>query len=160
MDFSDFRTVYEHSIRAWLDWETLASSDARIEEKFLTSPQELGDIFTVWFTDPLGKHGDWRNPHHKPMTVKEAAHAPESWTTDKKRRIGEFFLEYTQFSEPLIMTLPTYRVDEKHILLDASHRTVAAYLAQAEVRVIVHSILGPANPRILPDLHWFTKGHV
>lgn len=157
MDLAHFHLLFGNSIRAWLDWDALDTASVQVTDEVVTSPADLGHLYTVWYAGPHGEAGDWRNADHSPQTVAEAAASPGSWTEDKKRRIDIFREQYSTLSEPLVTLAPAYRAYENLILLDSSHRCVAAYLAGIKIRMLVLAIEGPVDSHVLPDLGWFIR---
>lgn len=161
MNLSDFQALFQGNIRAWLDWDALNCSTATITENIVTSRKDLGDIYTVWFVGPRGDPGDWRDPNHRPLRVDEASRALDSLTSDKKKRIQYLATQYAALNEPLVLLTPTYQAGQRMILLDVSHRIVAAYLAEISVRMLSLCIHGPQDAKVLPDLHWFlSQGNI
>ncbi|MGX1763173.1 hypothetical protein ACWIG5_40855, partial [Streptomyces lydicus] len=63
-------------------------------------------------------------------------------------------------TEPFVLLLPTYRVADELLLLDSSHRVMAGYLARAEVRALIMTLVAPLSPDLLPDLgSLVVRGH-
>lgn len=66
--------------------------------------------------------------------------------------IESFQTLFSRSGEPVVLTVPAYQVAESMLLLDSTHRVVAAYSSHHEMRLLVAAIQGPADPAILPDL--------
>lgn len=150
MDVSGFKTLFGDSIRAWLDWGALDDANAQAEDLVLTSRQDIGNLYTVWHVDPEGNPGEWSHPQHRPLTVAEAAY--RQWPEGRQAKIEHTREEFAQNSEPTQLTVPAYRAGDDVIVLDSSHRVVGAYLSEADLRLLVVVLAGPASSLILPAL--------
>lgn len=158
MDVQDFRRLFADNIRALLAWDLLAAADACISERVITDVEELGRLSTVWYRDRHGGAGDWSDPSSTPQSVQEAVEHRQEWAHDRKDRVETFRLEYLRYSEPILMTIPAYKTSAGDLMLDSTHRAVAAYMSSRDVRVLIMAIEGPISAAILPDLSHFPIG--
>jgi hypothetical protein len=153
MDVSDFKTLFGGSIRTWLDWEALDDENAAVQDMVISTRQDLGNLYTVWHVDPEGNPGEWSHPQHRPLPVAEAAF--RQWPEGRQEKIERLRQEFAGRAEPAVLTLPAYRAGEDLIVLDSSHRAVAAYLAEVDLRVLVIVLDGPFSSLVLPGLARF-----
>lgn len=157
MNISEFRRLYEGSIRALLDWDLLEAESAPVKLTVCSERRVLGDIHTVWYRSPSGEPGDWRNNEDNLQTVAEASRSPRSWTGPKRQLVRQFAEQNSRNLEPLIMTLPTYQIGTELILLDSTHRLIAAFKGDREIRALIIAVQGPVLPEVLPDLNRFLE---
>lgn len=150
MDVSDFKTLFGDSIRTWLDWDALDDDNARVEDLVLSSREDIGELYTVWHVDPEGNPGEWSHPQHRPLTVAQAAET--SWPDDRQEKLDGIREELADDDEPVQLTVPVYRADDNLVVLDSNHRIVGAYRAEADLRVLLVVLAGPASSLILPGL--------
>jgi hypothetical protein len=154
MNFSQYCEVFRDAgVRAMLNWELLTQLDCPVAESYSRSRKVLGNLFTVWYQRPDGSPGDWHGESDRPLRVREAAAAPSRISADRRQRVEEFIKTFAQDPEPVQLVLPGYTVAAKDVLiLDGTHRAVAAFLAKVEVRLLIFSLAGPLDARVLPDL--------
>lgn len=152
MNIVDFQTLFSESIRAMLSWQRLLDANPPIDTIVTADLRSLGELRTVWYRDADGGPGDWKQPDHAPLTVAEAATTPRSWTTEKRDKIEGLRRHFLTYPEPNQLLLPCYRTQGEYLLLDASHRTVAAFLAGKETRALMLVVSGPTDHAILADL--------
>lgn len=150
MDVSDFKALFGDSVRTWLDWDALDDGNARVEDLVLTSREDVGGLYTVWHVDPEGNPGEWSHPQHRPLTVAQAAGT--SWPDDRQEKLDRIGEELADDDEPVQLTVPVYRADDSLVVLDSNHRIVGAYRAEADLRVLLVVLAGPASSLILPGL--------
>ncbi len=150
MDVSDFKTLFGDSIRTWLDWGALDDENARVEDLVLTAREDVGELYTVWHVDPEGNPGESSHPQHRPLTIAQAAGT--RWPEGRQEKIDRIGGELADDDEPVQLTVPVYRADDNLVVLDSNHRIVGAYRAQADLRVLLVVLAGPASSLILPGL--------
>ncbi|GAA4383746.1 hypothetical protein GCM10023088_51210 [Actinomadura verrucosospora] len=113
----------------------------------------LGDLFTVWYAGPGGRQAEWRDPGAEPLRVRDAARGTVLWERDRRRKLDDFGTLFRAQTEPVQLVLPVLRAESgRRLLLDGTHRAVAAYGADAPVTLFVFALRGPAGPEMLPDL--------
>lgn len=147
-----FHQLFGESIRSWLAWGELETSDAQIRQQVIANRMELGRLLTVWYADPAGKPGDWRDPAHSPMTAAQAAQARTSWKNGAAERIEDFRSQFLESAEPPVLVLPAFVIKERILLLDGTHRALALFNSGLDPRVLICAVVGPAHARVLPDL--------
>lgn len=154
MNFNEFEEIFRDSeMRAWLSWESLRQADVGVREIYSRSREVLAHFSTVWYTTPDGQNGDWRNASDRPLRVGEATQTFDNWPTGRAARVEDFRAQFKKSEYPIQLTLPAYAPNDRDIIiLDGTHRTVAAYLTQKEVRLIVFALQGPCDAAVLPDL--------
>ncbi len=150
MDVSDFKTLFGDSIRTWLDWDALDDENARVEDLVLLSREDVGELYTVWHVDPAGNPGEWSHPQHRPLTIAQAAGT--DWPDDRQEKLDRIGEELADDDEPVQLTVPVYRADDNLVVLDSNHRIVGAYRAEADLRVLLVVLAGPASSLVLPGL--------
>jgi hypothetical protein len=154
----EYQMLFGNNVRAMLDWERLEQLGARVCIETVGSRDSLSQLRTVWYADADGNIGDYRNPGSHPLTIDEAAHSLDAWPGDRLARVGQFQADIVtgaREGEPVLLTLPTYAVNGHRLLLDATHRAVAAYLSGLEVRALLLTLCGPVDAAVLPDLGRF-----
>ena len=113
----------------------------------------LSSFFTVWYINPDGLNGDWRNAGDSPLRIRDAVKAFDIWPDDRKQRVEAFRAKFIRRSEPVQLVLPAYAPNDRDIiLLDGTHRAMAAFMAQSGIRLLVFAVNGPCDPDVLPDL--------
>lgn len=113
----------------------------------------LGDLFTVWYTGPGGRQAEWSDPGAEPLRVRDAARGTASWEREREQKLEGFGTLFRAQSEPVQLILPVLRaVPGRSLLLDGTHRAVAAHRAGAPVTLFVFALRGPVGPETLPDL--------
>lgn len=147
-----FRELFGESIRAWLAWDELEGGDAGIRQRVITDRAGLGRLLTVWYADPVGGPGDWRESAHAPMTVEQAVGTPGSWKAGAAERVEFFSHQFTMETEPPVLLLPAFGIGDRMLLLDGSHRAIALLSSGLDPRVLVCAVDGPVAARVLPDL--------
>lgn len=152
MHIDEFRRLFADNIRALVAWDRLHDSAVTISERVVADRAALGELRTVWYRSDEGGLGDWRDPTSVPMSVSEAVTHRDIWTRDRSDRIEAFGKDYQRYAEPVVMVIPAYETPLGALMLDATHRVVAAYLANVEVRLLVLGIEGPLSAEVLPDL--------
>lgn len=159
-DFDDFARLFSGSIRAQLDWRALAELSVPVTQQVRVGWAALGELRTVWHVDADGRPADWFDPGATALTVREAAALHDSWPRARQQRVAAFRAQLEASTEPFVLLLPTYRVADELLLLDSSHRVMAGYLAQAEVRALIMTLVAPLSPDLLPDLgSLVVRGH-
>ena len=144
------------SVKAQLDWSLVTDADFRVAESFSRSPGDLGRKLTVWYLDPAGRPVDWYTAGARPLTVREAAHSLSHWDAGRAARIARFQKGFAAQGEPVRLVLPCLAVSRgAELILDGSHRAVAAYAAQIPLTVFGYALHGPMSVDLLPDLRHY-----
>jgi hypothetical protein len=158
MRFVDYQTIFRTSeMKALVAWDILERLDCKVEEIYTRSVERLSCFHTLWYRTQGGKDGDWRNAEDIPLRVGEASSTFDSCPSQRREHVTAFREKFAQTRKPLQLTLPAYSPnDHDTILLDGTHRAVAAYLAHADVRLLIFAVRGPCDPRILPDLQHYS----
>lgn len=158
MDFSDYETVFRDSeIKSWLDWDLVNEAKCRVREIYSRSAELLSGLHTVWYRAPDGTNGDWRNQGDRPLRIGEVSTTRSTWPAERQARMKYFMQELRKLEHPLLLVLPAYSPnDHDTILLDGTHRAAAAYLGKVQVRLMIFTIMGPCDARILPDLKHYS----
>lgn len=152
INIHDFVTVFDATVRAWLDWSRVLT-ECTVDESFSDSRAELGELFTVWYAGPRGQHAGYDGPGARPLRVGETSLTEATWPTERATKIETMSASHAGSArEPVVLPLPAYRVGAGAVILDGTHRAVAAYRARAEVRLMLFILDGPTDPEILPDL--------
>lgn len=158
MDLGDFETIFRDSeMGVRLSWDSLGNSDITVKEIYSRSRDALANLYTVWYATPEGKNGDWRNGPDHPLRVGEATQTLDDWPAKRVSGVGSFRTQFEKLGHPVQLTLPAYAPNGRDIIiLDGTHRAVAAYLADKGVRLVVFALQGPRDPGILPDLMYYS----
>lgn len=152
IEIHDFVTVFDSIVRARLDWSRVLA-ECTVDESFSDSRAELGELFTVWYAGPGGQHAGYDETGARPLRVCEASLTEATWPMERATKIEAMAASHAGSSgEPAVLPLPTYRVGAGLVILDGTHRAVAAFRACAEVRLMLFILDGPADRKILPDL--------
>ncbi len=151
----DFTTFFGHGgIRALLDWTRLAT-ECRITAFTSRSHAVLGELRTVWYAGPDGRDREFRDRDARPLQVRETGLTESTWPADRTARIAEFEARYQADNRPVQLPLPVYALGEgRFLLLDGTHRSVAAHRSAADVRLLLFAIHGPVEEAMLPDLRY------
>jgi hypothetical protein len=154
---SDFEEAFRDSgLRVELAWERLRAPEFSVSHTVSRSARLLGAMFTVWYEDLLGKDGAWDRPG-RPLRVREVMRTKDDWPADRGRRVSSFHNAFAVASEPAQLVLPTYALPGGELLiLDGSHRAVAAHRAAVPVRLLIYTLRGPVEEGVLPDLRHHT----
>jgi hypothetical protein len=157
IDIAEFRTVFGRGqIKALLDWSRLDEPAIRVEESFGDSRDRLGDLLSVWYVDAGGKPSEWRAADARPLSVREAADPGIAWPGERAHRLAAFEQHFATADEPIQLLLPAYAVGKgRTLLLDGTHRAVAAYRTGAPVALFIFTLRGPLDPAVLPDLRHY-----
>lgn len=158
MNFSEYRTIFKDSgLRAWIAWDILDGLRCNIKETYTRSTELLSGLYTIWYVSPDGTSGDWRNSQDNPLRVGNAIKAINSWPEERKRRVSYFQDSFARRRGPIQLVLPAYAPNNHDtIILDGTHRAVAAYLARVDIRLIIFAVRGPRDREILPDLQHYS----
>lgn len=152
MKLAEFHALFGPSVRAQLDWDRLEAAGASVAVEALTSRAALGHLLTVWAAGPGGAERNIREAGAVPLTVAQASAAVTAWPV-RRARIEQFEQHMTagvRGTEPLLLTLPAYAVGGRWVILDSTHRAVAAYITALGVSVVVLTITGPLDNGVLP----------
>jgi hypothetical protein len=154
MQIAEYIEMFQDGIvNALLDWDTVRRLDCVVTERFSRSSEHLGDAFTVWYETAGGLNGDWRNKGDHPLRVRDAVRTYADWPAERKDRVNEFKGIFKGGEDPVLLVLPAYSLPSSaQLILDGTHRAVAAFSAKVDVRLMMFSIQGPCDPAILPDL--------
>ncbi|WP_068926641.1 hypothetical protein [Planobispora rosea] len=157
MDLKEYIEMFKDGgVKAMLDWDALRDMDCAVSAVYSRSRDLLSSIFTVWYERPDGTNGDWRNRTDRPLRVGDVYRTHSTWPEVRRRRIAALSDTFRREPEPVQLVLPAYSLgDERLLLLDGTHRSVAAHLAGADVRLFIFMVKGPVDDKILPDLMHF-----
>jgi hypothetical protein len=140
-------------IKARLDWSRIAAPAFRVEESFDDSRERLGGMWSVWYAGADGAPSDWSAKGARPLSMREAADPDIPWPDHRAERLAAFEKCFASASEPIQLVLPAYDMGSgSGLILDGTHRAVAAYRAAVPVALFVFALRGPVDPAILPDL--------
>src|ERR1700753_137542 len=159
MNLEDFETICRSSeMKSWLNWEAILNQKCEVREIYSRSPEELRNIYTVWYRTPQGENGDWRNSEDTPLRLGEVTTTAGTWPADRKNRYNYFRETFSNLGDPLMLVLPSYSPNKQDvILLDGTHRAAAALAAKVELRLMIFIVDGPCDSTILPDLNHYSS---
>ncbi|NUT99820.1 MAG: hypothetical protein HOY78_48200 [Saccharothrix sp.] len=142
---ADFRTVFgDGSVRVLLDWDAVAGCE--VDLRVSRSRDLLGGLFTVWYAGGAEFDADGA----RPLRVRDAV-------DERPDRIAPIEASLRAANRPVQLTLPVYALPgDDHLLLDATHRSVAAFRSGLPVRLLLFALRGPVDPAVLPDLRHHT----
>ncbi|MFB9249034.1 hypothetical protein ACFFWE_12410 [Sphaerisporangium melleum] len=154
MNIGDYIEFFDPDvIGAWLDWDAVTSSDCQVSETCSRSREYLAGLYTMWYATPDDTDGDWRGERDRPLRVGEARRTSRSWPQGRASGVTRLRDAFVRENRPVHLVLPGYSLGNGRVLLlDGTHRAVAAHLSGLEVRVMVFSIEGPLDAAVLPDL--------
>ncbi|MEU5266543.1 hypothetical protein [Amycolatopsis sp. NPDC021455] len=139
-------------IRAKLNWARLAA-ECRVEVSAGRSRALLGDLRTVWYAGPDDRNREFRDVDARPLRVRETGLTESSWPAGRAARIAEFEARFRAEAGPVQLPLPGYALgDGGFLLLDGTHRAVAAHRTGGDVRLLLFTVHGPLDEAMLPDL--------
>ncbi|WP_420031360.1 hypothetical protein ACN2WE_00055 [Streptomyces sp. cg28] len=140
-------------VRAALNWSRLTDKQFHVQHRFHTSPDRLGQMNTLWYTGPDGTPVEYTHPQAAPLTTRQASKTDMRSLPQRENTLTRLTKQASGSLEPVQLVLPAYRLPNgTDLILDGTHRAVAALRAQARVTVFLYVLLGPADPTILPDL--------
>jgi hypothetical protein len=151
----DFAALFgDGGIRARLDWTRLAG-ECRIEAFTSRSRALLGDLRTVWYAGPDGRDREFRDADAQPLRVRETGRTEATWPAGRAARIAGFEDRYRADAGSAQLPLPVYALgDDEFLLLDGTHRSVAAHRAGVAARLLIFVVHGPVEEAMLPDLRY------
>lgn len=158
VDLTQYRSLFQPVIRASLDWVALARLGAAVSVEVADSRDALGAVHTVWYADADGAETGYAQPGARPLTIAEVAEVLPRWEGKHPERVAEFeadMLARSRQGEPLLLTLPAYAVRGGWLLMDSTHRAVAAYRSGLPVRLLLLGLLAPVDAAILADLRHY-----
>ncbi|MGW6486193.1 hypothetical protein [Streptomyces sp. NPDC055056] len=145
-------------VRASLDWSRVTDLRLPVQQRFHTSPDRLGMMNTLWYVGPDGTPAEYTHPRADPLSTRQAAVADMRALPQRETTLGALTQQAAKCPEPVQLVLPAYRLPNgADLILDGTHRAVAALRAQARVTVFLYVLLGPADPKILPDLAYYLR---
>jgi hypothetical protein len=149
----DFARFFgDGGIRARLDWTRLAT-ECRIEAFTSRSRELLADLRTVWYAGADGRDREFRDADARPLRVRETGRTEASWPEGRAARITGFEARFRGDGGPIQLPLPVYVLgDGGFLLLDGTHRAVAAHRTGADARLLLFAVHGPLDEGMLPDL--------
>ena len=147
MDIEIYLTTFD-AIRVGLDRQQLLKLDPAITTVDTTLSEISDRLWTPWYTSKTGGIRKYRHADAVPVSL-----AVASGSSLLRRYHGVSH----QFNGPVpVLCLPVYALPDGHyLLLDGTHRAVAALLDGRPFQVRLCVIQGPLDPSVLPDLqHW------
>ncbi|MGK3089656.1 hypothetical protein ACG93S_11645 [Streptomyces sp. WAC01490] len=158
MTVNQFEDAFHNGVRVQLNWQRLVSYEPFVTRTVCDSTVLLDSMFTVWYEDQHGGNGDWCNPG-RPLQVSQAERTESDWPEERRQRVSFFEKKFSQTLEPVQLILPTYALGRGGLLLlDGTHRAVAAHRASVRVSLDLHTVHGPVDEDILPDLRHYAPG--
>lgn len=140
-------------MRAQLSPDLLGDPPRPVEERFSTSRDVLGDLITVWYATPAGRQTDWHHPEAVTHTVRQASDNLKRWDRERKDRLDGLVRRFRGEDEPVQLVVPALALDgERALILDGTHRAVAAYHAGVPVTALIYALRAPLSVETLPDL--------
>ncbi|MET8158587.1 hypothetical protein ABZT47_19600 [Sphaerisporangium sp. NPDC005289] len=154
MDIGEYVEFFDPDVvGAWLRWDAVTASNCPVTQICTRSREYLAGLYTMWYVTPDGSDGDWRGERDRPLRVGEAHTTSSSWPEGRADRIARLRDAFQREGRPVHLVLPGYSLGNGRVLLlDGTHRAVAAHLSGLDVRLMVFSIEGPMDAAVLPDL--------
>lgn len=153
INIDEFAAVFGNgSIRVQLNWPR-AIRECAVEEQFSCSRTELGRLYTPWYD-----RTDCVQPYRFAAPLRVHAleqRLPDGGPAERAREIAELTARFIASAQPVVLPLPAYHTGDTVILLDGTHRSIAAYRARADVRLLLYILHGPTDSEMLPDLEGF-----
>ena len=153
MRFSDFRALFEGSIRSSLSWELLEQYSPEIVDYIIVEKSVIGKMLTVWYRGASGNPSVYQSVGARQQTVAEASRQDlPAWPADRASRISNIQSACEHSSEPTVILAPCYQSAHGLLILDGTHRVVGSYLSGADTRILAPTIVAPSEGKYLPDL--------
>ncbi|RFU40069.1 hypothetical protein DZF91_19085 [Actinomadura logoneensis] len=154
IDTSQFiRLFLGRHVRAQLSPDLLGDPERGVEERFSTSRDVLGDLLTVWYATASGHQTEWNHPEAVTHTVRQASDVLKRWDRERRDTLDRLVRCFRAQDEPVQLVLPALALDDgRALILDGTHRAVAAYHAGVPVTALVYALRAPLSARMLPDL--------
>lgn len=159
MEPEAFAHAFKGEIRVLLTWTRVHLPEISVEERTIEDRGALAMLRTVWYVTPDGRLGDWRAPENRALRVGEAGASHDVLPPESRTHIAAFQEAFRQSPGPVELDLPAYGLPGgEALVLDGTHRLVAACVAEVGVRIRLATLRGPIDPRILPDLAHYVYG--
>ncbi|WP_327286861.1 hypothetical protein [Streptomyces sp. NBC_01198] len=160
MNTTEFTRMFgSGQIRARLDWSRITEPDVLVEQDFHTSVDRLAEMTTMWYADAEGRPVDYAAPNASPLTVREAAALDMSTVPRREEDLSLYTDRAARSPAPVQLVLAAYYLySGSHLILDGTHRAVAAIRARAPAAVFSFVLRGPLDAAILPDLSHHLAG--
>ncbi|MEU4805163.1 hypothetical protein [Actinosynnema sp. NPDC023587] len=154
IDTREFQAMFgDGVVRVLLNWQRLREPEFCVRQSFSRSVEHLGNLFTVWYSGADGRAVDWSEEGARPMRVREAAANERSWSTRRAGQLADLEERFRREELPVQLVLPAYAVGgDDLVIIDGTHRSVAAYRADVPVRLMLVGLHGPLDADVLPDL--------
>ncbi|OCB30997.1 hypothetical protein A5676_08670 [Mycobacterium malmoense] len=151
-DIHDFATLFRGNVRAQLNWARLLELGSPVTQIVTADRSMLGGLRTVWYFNSLGDPVDWFTEGAHRKSVYQVIELQAQWPQERLQRIAYFRQRIREAVDPYVVLLPTYRLRDGLLLLDATHRVVAGLLESADIRALIMTVEGPLSSDLLPDL--------
>ncbi|MBB5955781.1 hypothetical protein FHS29_002362 [Saccharothrix tamanrassetensis] len=146
MTLAEFVALFgDGSVRVLLDWDALGARGCPVDQVVSRSVDVLGDLFTVWYAEGA----EYTATGARPLRVRDVTLSGDV----RGERVLAIERSYRAAGRPVQLTLPVYALpQERYLLLDATHRSVAAFRSGLPVRLLLCVLRGPVDAAVLPDL--------
>lgn len=169
MDLTILKSAFE--VRVGFDWALLAEAAAQgkvsVNSFVLTAYHELRGLFHPWY-EVLGRPAGWDWVGAMQIPVLDLVANPDLITADRRESIAKIEQSFRIRRDdgvcvPAQLTLLAYDLGgedgRRQLVVDGSHRLAAiARLATQgwgwPFRLLVHSVKGPIDGKICPDLYY------
>ena len=149
LDVTQFRQLFEGSIRVLLNWDALADSQPTVECGTFVSPEHVAHWFTPWY--PRDDGGDEYLAGERPLRLRELR--AEAVHLSLLRRVKLQEIAASQLLEPAPLLVAAYHFSAQGtVLLDGNHRLSAALMYRIPVTVLCIGVRASLDANILPDL--------
>jgi len=151
-----FIRAFRPVVRVLLDWEQLESGRFAVQLTTVSEPTSLDYWYTPWYFDAQGNEVSYDMGTATPVSISQAADGLKGLSSARQQSIEELTIEFSRRSDPIQIPVAMYTLTHgRCLVLDGSHRLIAAAISKRPFIILSFVVHGPLNASILPDLaHW------
>lgn len=151
MKFEDFETIFRPSVRVLFDWDLARKAQLSVRKDIFTAFDTIGDIYTPWYLG--GGRRDAYLEGGVPLMLKQLRGNEEGLDSLRWRKILMLARRLNDTNEAILAA--AYSCNGIRILLEGNHRMAARHLHQLSNPILLVSLVGPCDEKILSDLRNF-----
>lgn len=154
-DLASFERLFGPPVlQVRLDWARLRAGDPRVVSS-IVAPSDVLPWFAPWYVSDEGIDVPYDAVGARPLTFAALRDDPGSISAARRERIARIAAALAAAPAPLLVA--SYRAGTNELVLDGNHRLAAAVLHDLPLPVLALTVVGPADPSVLPDLVHFRE---